>query len=185
VISAKQCVEWYHISISSDKSRFPKVNEVIHGDHVSRTSTSLHKGGPEPGLAALENLVEESRTNQYWKVARAYSNSLFNFPKDISLDEFSPKLALLMETIKKYPNDKHFVYSAFHERRGYGGHGARGILSIDYVGWVCLWQEGHSRPEKRRPIISGSNEVTSVVKAYNNESRSRRRYPRSHRSLQI
>jgi hypothetical protein len=23
------------------------------------------------------------------------------------LDEFSPKLALLMETIKKYPNDKH------------------------------------------------------------------------------
>jgi hypothetical protein len=67
----------------------------------------IAKGGPEPGLAALENLVEESRTNQYWKVARAYSNSLFNFPKDISLDEFSPKLALLMETIKKYPNDKH------------------------------------------------------------------------------
>jgi hypothetical protein len=49
------------------------------------------KGGPEPGLAALENLVEESRTNQYWKVARAYSNSLFNFPKDISLDEFESK----------------------------------------------------------------------------------------------
>jgi hypothetical protein len=28
-----------YFDYSSDKSRFPKVNEVIHGDHVSRTST--------------------------------------------------------------------------------------------------------------------------------------------------
>jgi hypothetical protein len=67
------------------------------------------KGGPEPGLLHWKI---SWRSNQYWKVARAYSTLLFNFPKDISLDEFSPKLALLMETIKKYPNDKHFVYSA-------------------------------------------------------------------------
>jgi hypothetical protein len=40
----------------------------------------IAKGGPEPGLAALENLVEESRTNQYWKVARAYSTFSI-FPK--------------------------------------------------------------------------------------------------------
>jgi hypothetical protein len=100
------------------------VNGVIHGDHVSRTSVAT-KGGPEPGLAALENLVEVKDKSVL--ESRACLIPLFNFSQDISLDEFSPKLALLMETIKKYPNDKHFVYSAFHERRGYG-HGARGIL---------------------------------------------------------
>jgi hypothetical protein len=73
---------------------------------------SLQKGGPEPGLAALENLVEESRTNQYWKVARAYSIPFSIFPKIYPLDEFSPKLALLMETIKKYPNDKHLLQAS-------------------------------------------------------------------------
>jgi hypothetical protein len=36
-----------------------------------------------------------------------------------------------------------------------------------------IMQEGHSRPEKKTAaIISGSNEVTSVV-AYNNESNDR------------
>ena len=159
---------------SSDKSRFPKVNEIVHTATMSHEQAReiAAKGGPEPGSAALAVLVEESRTNQYWKVARAYSNSLFNFPSDISLDEFSPKLALLIETIKKYPDDKHFVYSAFHERRGYGGHGARGILKAltSLAGYVDYGAGGSSSGKRTAAIISGSNEVTSVVKAYNDEN---------------
>jgi superfamily II DNA or RNA helicase len=163
-----------YFDYSSDKSRFPKVDEVIHTATMSKEQAReiSAKGGPEPGSAALAVLVEESRTNQYWKVARAYSNSLFNFPSDISLNDFSPKLAMLIETIQKYPDDKHFVYSAFHERRGYGGHGARGILKAltTLGGYVDYGAGGPSSGKRSAAIISGSNEVTSVVKAYNDVS---------------
>jgi hypothetical protein len=67
---------WYGfvLDYSSDKSRFPKVDEVIHTATMSKEQAReiSAKGGPEPGSAALAVLVEESGTNLLGK-ARAYS----------------------------------------------------------------------------------------------------------------
>jgi hypothetical protein len=129
-----------YFDYSSDKSRFPKVDEVIHTATMSKEQAReiSAKGGPEPGSAALAVLVEES-TNLMVESSTRVLNS-FQLPSDISLNDFSPKLAMLIETIQKYPDDKHFVYSAFHEDGIWWTRSPRNFESIDYVGWIRrLW----------------------------------------------
>jgi superfamily II DNA or RNA helicase len=165
-----------YFDFSSDRSRFPAVDEVIHTSTMSREQALevLEKGGPEPGARVFEALVRESKGNNYWKVARAYSNSLFSFPRDLTLEEFSPKIAMLVDVIQRFPDDKHYVYSAFHERRGYGGHGARAIMKVmtDHKGFQDF-ARGPSAARKSVAVISGSNEVDSVVQAFNEEANDR------------
>jgi hypothetical protein len=87
---------------------------------------------------------------------------------------------MLIETIKKYPDDKHFVYSAFHEDGDMVDTEPRNFESIDYVGYVDYGAGGPSSGKKSAAIISGSNEVTSVVKAYNDVSNDAGEDTRSH-----
>jgi hypothetical protein len=53
---------------------------------------------------------------------------MYEFPRGRALSVFSSKIAAMVAEIEKHPNEKHFVYSAFHERRGYGGHGAQAVV---------------------------------------------------------
>ena len=43
---------------------------------------------------------------------------MFNYDPANEISFFSAKLPKLLEVIRKYPNDKHYIYSAFHENRG-------------------------------------------------------------------
>lgn len=165
-----------YFDYSSDMSRFPKLTEVVHQAPMSKEQALeiVRKDGKFPGKEALAAMVEQAKENSFWKVARAYSNTLFNYTPDMTLDVFSPKIAMLLQTIRKFPDEKHFVYSAFHERRGYGGHGARAIVKALKASEGYEDFEGGKRTgTKAVAIISGSNEVTETVKAFNDPGNDR------------
>jgi hypothetical protein len=95
------------------------------------------------------------------------------------------KLAMLIETIKKYPDDKHFVYSAFHEDGDMVDTEPRILKALTTLGgYVDYGAGGPSSGKRSAAIISGSN-VTSVVKAYNDVSNDAGKKIRSHRYTEV
>ena len=64
---------------------------------------------------------------------------MFNFEKDMSLEDFGPKIPALLNNISRYPKEKQYVYSAFGSRHGYGGHGIIAIAkNLDEQGYKKL-----------------------------------------------
>jgi hypothetical protein len=116
--------------ISSDLSRYPKVIKeepkilpmqmIQYRKYVDalKDTTSENKN--------YEKLQKIDKTDNYYKSARKYANMLYNFDNEIELNEFSSKLPALIENIKKYPNEKHFIYSSFFENKG----SSQGVLAI-------------------------------------------------------
>lgn len=115
-------------------------------------------------------LAKENQTNKYWAAARRYANMLYNFEPSITLSEFSHKLPYLLDNIKQAPAEKHYVYSAFFENRGYGGHGVIAIAKeLEKIGYVKLTVAEAKKlnkksmlPDKRpRFILAISNEIAA------------------------
>jgi hypothetical protein len=75
-------------------------------------------------------------------------------------------MAALLATIRKYPDEKHLVYSAFNERRGYGGHGARAIIRalIEHQGYTDVLGV---EPAKRVALLARGQPVNKIKKAFN------------------
>jgi|TARA_B110000261_G_scaffold86987_1_gene99361 hypothetical protein len=67
-----------------------------------------------------ESLMNKNELNKYYKTLRKYSNMLFNHVNDMSLNEFSSKIPYMFEKIETNPKQKHYIYSAFFESRGFG-----------------------------------------------------------------
>ena len=117
--------------MSNDKSAFP----VLIDNHIIRSPMSpaqfqqylLKTSEVNEANKNFEKLAKENKSNNYWKIARKYSNMMLNLAPRQPLAEFSSKLPALLDNIQKYPNEKHFVYSSFWENYGYGG---QGILAI-------------------------------------------------------
>jgi hypothetical protein len=143
-----------YFDYSSDKSRFPKVDDT-------------RRLCPRNRLVKYRLKVDRNRGRLRWpcsskNLGRINTESStrvfelpFQLPSDISLNDFSPKLAMLIETTK-YPDDKHFVYSAFHEDGDMVDTGPRNFESIDYVGWIRrLWCW--------RTVVRRSAAIISVV----------------------
>lgn len=66
------------------------------------------------------SLMSKNELNKYYKTLRKYSNMLFNHVDDMSLNEFSSKIPYMFEKLENNPNQKHYIYSAFFESRGFG-----------------------------------------------------------------
>lgn len=116
----------------------------------------------------FERLAKLNQANKYWAAPRRYANTLFNFDKDMALSEFSSKLPALLENIKAAPRAKHYVYSAFFENRGYGGHGIIAIAKeLEKLGYAKLkvaeakkLNAGGKLPDKRpRYVLAITNEI--------------------------
>jgi hypothetical protein len=73
-----------------------------------------------------ELLAKKNQLAKFWSGARKYSNMLYTFEKGMRLTEFSSKLPALLDNLKRFPNDKQYVYSSFYEARG----SSQGILQI-------------------------------------------------------
>ena len=67
-----------------------------------------------------EGLMNKNELNKYYKTLRKYSNMLFNHTDDMSLNEFSSKMPYMFEKIESNQKQKHYIYSAFFESRGFG-----------------------------------------------------------------
>jgi hypothetical protein len=122
-----------HFDMSSDTTKFPTVYEkdpkiVDMSLKQFEKYITAYKEVKE-GVKNYDNLAKNNSLNKFWAPARKYSNMLFNYDKGLSLHDFSAKLETLINTINdmEYVNDKHYVYSAFYENRGYGG---QGILAV-------------------------------------------------------
>ena len=101
------------IKLPMSKLQFQKYVEAY------KTVTEIQKN--------FDKLAKNNQVYKYWAPARKYANMLFNFEKDMNLNDFSSKMPALFGNIKKYHNEKHYVYSAFYTSHGYGG---QGILAI-------------------------------------------------------
>jgi hypothetical protein len=120
-----------YFDMSKDYTRFPKVIEErpvkspLSPKQFIRYTESYNK---EPtNIRNANTLLKENQIAKYYKHARRYSNMLYDLDKDMMVDEFSSKLPSLINSVEKYPNEKHYIYSSFYENRGFGGHG---ILAI-------------------------------------------------------
>jgi len=107
----------------------------------------------------FEKLSKINSLNKYWAAARRYSNTLYNFEKNMTLRDFSAKLEELLLEVDKYKDQKQYIYSAFYENKGYGGHG---ILAISKQ----LELKGYSRltPSEAIKIINNPNRETEDKK---------------------
>jgi hypothetical protein len=187
-----------YFDMSKDYTRFPRVIQ----DRPTKTPMSYKQFSKyaqvynhEPNNIKNANvLLEKNEISKYYKHARKYSNMLYNLDKDMLIGEFSSKLPMLINTIKEYPNEKHYIYSSFYENRG-NFHG-QGILAIaktleDELGFTKLTQTDAQKMEtninnidkKPRYILAISSELNDnrenlkkLVNAFNKKENARGEY---------
>jgi hypothetical protein len=97
--------------------------------------------GVKNDMKDYDQLAKKIALHKFWQGARKYSNMLYNYDSGMQLSEFSNKLPVLIETIKKFPNQKQYIYSAFYENRG----SSQGVLEIarqlESIGYTKLTLE--------------------------------------------
>jgi hypothetical protein len=132
-----------YFDMSGDDTKFPKVidsepikypmSDIQYEKYLDayKTLTAMHKN--------YDSLVKKNELDKYYLPIRKYSNSLFNFIKDMNLNDFSSKMPHVLDNFERYPNDKHYLYSAFASRAGYGGHGVYALAKeMEKRGYVKL-----------------------------------------------
>ena len=113
------------IKCPMDKKQFQKYIEAY------KTVSDIQKN--------FEKLSKSNQVYKYWAPARKYANTLFNFEKDMRLNDFSAKMPYLFDNLKKYKNEKHYVYTAFYTSHGYGGHGVISLAKeLEKLGYQKL-----------------------------------------------
>lgn len=188
--------------MSHDYTKFPKVF-----DEETPMSYPMSKKQLDKYIEAYKSVKEEhkdydklakkNQTSKYWQAARKYSNMLFNFDKNMALSDFSAKMPGLLENIKEKPNEKHYVYSAFYENRGYGGQGIIAIAKqLDEMGYKKMTVKEADAylksktmpPPGKRYVLAISNEIgeqgstsagknlAKLVQLYNHPNNSRGEY---------
>jgi len=132
-----------YFDMSSDTTKFPT---VIHNEpkYIDMSLQQFEKyiiayNDVKESAKNYEKLAKDNTLNKYWAAARRYSNMLYNYDEGLKLNEFSAKLDTLITTLTNpiYDNQKHYVYSAFYENKGYGGHGilavAKELIKLGYT----------------------------------------------------
>jgi hypothetical protein len=124
-----------YFEMSGDRTRFPQINDLEHilapmgTTQFDKYIEAYHKTIKERKTTDYNKLANDNQINKYWGPARKYSNMLYSLDKSMKLTEFSSKLPMLLEKIKSYGAEKHYVYSAFSHNMGQGW-GSQGILAI-------------------------------------------------------
>ena len=117
-------VQYYNTN--NDISRFPR---VMH--------TPVHKCvmSDEQSAEYVRAFTMDSGKSikypdsKYFATSRKYSGMMYNRDKNTDLGTFSAKLPKLLSIVKQYGNEKHWIYSAFYENRGFG-QGVMGIKNV-------------------------------------------------------
>lgn len=116
--------------MSSDTTQFPVVNDIgpikypMSNKQFERYIEAYKE--VKEGMTNYDKLAKANQLAKFWAGPRKYSNMLYNFEKGMAQTEFSSKLPALLEKIKAYASEKHYIYSAFYENRG----SSQGILEV-------------------------------------------------------
>ena len=119
-----------YLDLSRDQRLYPRVEEVDEEAVMAPAHFRAYeeKAGAAPdGEKDFKGLAAARKLERYMRTARKYANSVFDYTPERELTEFSSKIARLLDKIRAHPREKHYVYSAFYENRGFGGHGVRAI----------------------------------------------------------
>ena len=131
--------------------------------------------------AELEGLAKRGSARSFARLPRAYMNTMFRRAPGQPLKAFSPKLAKLVGKVIRLPPFKHYVYSSFHERRGYG-HGAHGIANalVDDAGYTLFPPAGDlpAGPALRVAVIDDAASARRALDYYNAPRNTRGQYLR-------
>ena len=186
-----------YFDMSSDTTKFPivKNNDPLYYEMSLKQFEKYITAYKEVKDSAKDynSLAKANSLNKYWASARRYSNMLYNYEEDLSLNEFSSKLPALLQTIEDNPNQKQYIYSAFYENRGYGGHGILAIAKeLEKKGYERLTQteanklynDPSSASKKSRYILAittqlGANkgeELGDMIKLFNSSMNSHGEY---------
>ena len=123
-------------------------------------------------------LNKDDNINAYYKTLRKYSNMQYNFETKDPIAFFSNKIPKLLDIVRRYKDDKHYVYSAFHEKRGFGGQGIRAVANFleKELGYIRITSEKdleNMTINKRGYVLAITNELknkehlNTLVKLYN------------------
>jgi hypothetical protein len=163
-----------YFEMSNDVTKFPKVldNGPIKYP-MSTTQFAKYFEAYNAVTADAKNydkLAKENQLNKFWAGARRYSNMLFKLEKGLSLTEFSSKLPALLKNIEDYPEQKHYVYSAFFSNMG-SSHGILEIArQLEAKGYTKLTvkdakeanKAGKTLPPGKRYMLALPSEIAST-----------------------
>lgn len=123
-----------YFNSAKDLTRFPKVIadntynlEMLKSQfeaYVEAFNNTKNKDANFDALAKTNNM------NKYYKTLRKYSNMQYNFDSKDPITFFSMKIPKLLNVVERFKNDKHYIYSAFYEKKGFGGQGVRAIAKF-------------------------------------------------------
>lgn len=132
--------------MSGDMTKFPRVIQdddiiapmglVQYKEYVKaykQASTNTRQNN-------FEKLESLNKAKKYMEYARKYSNMLFKVEPKMEVHEFSSKMAELIQRIQTFPDDKHYIYSSFYTKHGFGGQGIMAIANVlkDRLGYIEL-----------------------------------------------
>jgi hypothetical protein len=162
--------------MSNDTSKFPVVieKEPIYVDMSDEQFEEYITKYREVKDVAkdFKTLSRTNTLNKYWAAARRYSNTLYNFEKGLTLRQFSAKLEELISNVLQYKDQKQYIYSAFYENKGYGGHGIlaiakqlneRGYSKITPAEAVKILENPKESDKKPRYILAISTKSGSLL----------------------
>lgn len=123
-----------YFNSAKDLTRFPKiVSDNTYNLEMLRTQFESYVdafNNTKNKDTNFDALSKSNRMNQYYKTLRKYSNMQYNFDSKDPISFFSIKIPKLLEVISKNENDKHYIYSAFYEKKGFGGQGIRAVATF-------------------------------------------------------
>lgn len=132
-----------YLDMSSDDTKFPIVKDSppvkLPMSHTQFEKYVEAYKAVKATQKDYKTLAKKNELGKYWEPARKYANMLFNMSKDMKLEDFSSKLPYVVENILRYPDEKHYLYSAFGSKAGYGGHGVIAVAKeLEKHGYVKL-----------------------------------------------
>lgn len=177
-----------YFDMSGDDTKFPTLydsppvkypmSEIQYEKYLEayKSLTALHKN--------YESLAKKNQLSKYYEPLRKYSNMLFNFQKDMALNDFSAKLPHLLNKLQELHDTKHYIYSSFASRAGYGGHGVYAIAKeLEKIGYKKLTVQEAKKlknklpPPAKRYIMAtnvdlgedgnAGDNLTELLKVYN------------------
>ena len=165
-----------HYDTNHDLSRFPQV--LTQPINVCRLSS---KHQETYAKALQEDLQKKAKypSPKYMALSRKYASHTYT--REGSLSDFSCKIPRIHEKLADYPNQKHWLYSAFYESRGYG----QGVMAVKRTLMEDLGYEeltprmakqmvtsNHYPPGRRFCVVTSTNvkdrqELGYLVSVYN------------------
>lgn len=172
-----------YFNSSKDATRFPKIIADNHyklemlQDHFEKYVEVFNKTPKKE--TDFDALSKSNSINKYYKTLRKYSNMQYNFEAKDPITFFSNKLPKLLEVIESKGEDKHYVYSAFYERKGFGGQGIRAVAQFleSELGYVRIDSSNDLNKlnsGKKGYVLAITNELSNkehlkqLVNMYNN-----------------